>query len=460
MKKQQVNIKIYSDLEDTNSINSALRQLKLYSLPVAFTNHTTFIAEPDTILILQVDSLDSKLLSEVINKKRDLKNKIIIVVRNNNALLVSSLVKSGFDEIFVFPYEIVRFLNRMKEIVENNQFITTEDYHSGIDFQKNSIESIIGSSPNFAKILGLAKKVSEKSTSNILLLGETGSGKGLFAKAIHNHSKNRTEPFVDIVCTAIPETLLESELFGYEAGAFTNARNRKLGLFELAENGTLFLDEIGDMSLNLQSKLLRAIEKKVIKRVGGITDIPINARIISATNRNLEEMVEEGSFRRDLYHRLNVVTIELPPLKDRGDDIVLLANFYIEQFNLEFNKSVKKINKEVTRFFKNYPWPGNIRELKNAIERAVLLSENGSLTLSDFSNLINSVPIQVSGQKSADIPPELIRMDLNYTTVDLKKLDIYYARVVLDKVGGNKSQAAKFLGISRPKLDNLLNSSK
>lgn len=460
MKKRQVNIKIYSDTEETNSITSALRQLKLHSLPVTFSNYTTFIAEADTVIILQIENLDSKLISEVINKKRDLKNKIIIVVRNNNALLVSSLVKSGFDEIFVFPYEVVKFLSRMKEIVENNQYITTENYHAGLDFQLNSIESIIGGSSNFTKVLGLAKKVSEKSTSNILLLGETGSGKGLFAKAIHNHSKNRSEPFVDIVCTAIPETLLESELFGYEAGAFTNARNRKLGLFELAENGTLFLDEIGDMSLNLQSKLLRAIEKKVIKRVGGVVDIPINARIISATNKKLEEMVEDGSFRRDLFHRLNVVTIELPPLKERGDDIVLLANFFINQFNKEFNKSVKKINKEVTRFFKNYPWPGNIRELKNAIERAVLLSENGSLTLADFSNLINSIPINGTARRSDEFPPQLIRMDLNYTTVDLKKLDTYYAKVVLDKVGGNKSQAAKFLGISRPKLDSLLNSSK
>jgi two-component system response regulator AtoC len=460
MKKQQVNIKIYSDLDDISSINSALRQLNLQSLPIAFTNHTAFVAEPDTVLILQIENLDSKLVAEVLSKKRELKNKIIIVIRNNNALLVSSLVKFGFDEIFVFPYEIVKFLNRIKEIVENSQYITTNNYQTGIDFQLNSIESIIGKAANFVKVLNLAKKVSEKSSSNILLLGETGSGKGLFAKAIHNHSRSKIEPFVDIVCTAIPEALLESELFGYEAGAFTSARNRKLGLFELAEQGTLFLDEIGDMSLNLQSKLLRAIEKKVIKRVGGVTDIPINARIISATNKNLEEMVENGTFRRDLYHRLNVVTIELPALRDREEDIVLLANFFIEQFNREFGKSVKKINKEVTHFFKNYSWPGNIRELRNAIERAVLLSENGTLMLSDFSNLIDSIHIQTPDKKSETIPPQIVRMDLNFTAVDLKKLDRFYAKIVLEKVGGNKSQAAKFLGISRPKLDNLLSSKK
>ncbi len=455
MKKQEVNIKIYSDLEDISSINSALRQLNLESIPIAFTNHTQFVAEPDTVIILQIENIDSKLISEVLSKKRDLNNKIIVVIRNNNALLVSSLVKFGFDDLYIFPYEIVKFISRLKEIIENGQYYTSENYLTGLDFQLNSIESIVGRSPNFAKVLGLAKKVSEKSTSNILLLGETGSGKGLFAKAIHNHSKNKNDPFVDIICTAIPETLLESELFGYEAGAFTSARNRKLGLFELAGEGTLFLDEIGDMSLNLQAKLLRAIEKKIIKRVGGVTDIPINARIISATNKNLEDMVENSSFRRDLYHRLNVVTIELPPLRERCDDIVLLANFFIDQFNREFGKAVKKINKEVTHFFKAYSWPGNIRELKNAIERAVLLSEDGSLSLADFSNLINTVPINSLDRNIPD-PPQMIRMDLNYAAIDLKKLERYYAKRVLEKVGGNKSQAAKLLGISRPKLDTLL----
>lgn len=460
MKKQPVNIKIYSDHEEIGSINSALRQLNLEGLPIIFTSHTSFIADPDTIIILQLENLESKLLAEILSKKRDIRNRVLIVIRSNNALLVSSLVKFGFDDLFVFPYEIVRFISRMQEIVENGLYYTTENYHTGIDFQLNSIESIIGRDTNFVKVLGLAKKVSEKSNSNILLLGETGSGKGLFARAIHNHSKNKNAPFVDIVCTAIPESLLESELFGYEAGAFTNARTRKLGLFELAEEGTLFLDEIGDMSINLQAKLLRAIEKKVIKRVGGVVDIPINARIISATNKNLEEMVEEGSFRRDLFHRLNVVTIELPSLKQRGDDVILLANYFIEHFNMEFGKSVKKINKELIHFFRGYPWPGNIRELKNAIERAVLLSENGSLTLSDFSNLSNSVSIRSQHNKESAIPPELVRLDLNYATVDLKKLNQSYAKIVLDKVGGNKSQAAKFLGISRPKLDILLKTAK
>ena len=423
MNFKKVNIKIYSDSDDISTINSGLRQIELESVPIAFTNPKTFSPEDDTILVLQIDSLASGLLSEVAQVKRDIRNKIIIVIRNNNALLVSTITKMGLHDIFVFPYEMVKFTSYIKEIITNGLYRTT-DLNQQETNNRYNLTNIVGSSPKFARTIELAKKVSEQSASNILLLGETGTGKGLFARAIHNYGKNRKDPFVDIICTAIPENLLESELFGYEAGAFTSARTRKLGLFEIAENGTLFLDEIGDMSLNLQAKLLRAIEKKVIKRLGGINDIPINARIISATNKNIEQLIEEGSFRRDLYHRLNVVTIELPPLKDRIEDIINLADYFIEEFNLLFNKSVKKISKELKYFFLGYPWPGNVRELKNLIERSVLLSENGELNLSDFSNLINSVPaiIQLNSE-SEKLPENVIRLDLNYGTTDLKEID-------------------------------------
>ncbi len=244
------------------------------------------------------------------------------------------LLKWVCQDIFVFPYEMIKFTSYIKEIITNGLYKTSDLKADELISDRYNLSNIVGSSPKFSRTIELAKKVSEQSSSNIILLGESGTGKGLFARAIHNYGQNRKEPFVDIVCTAIPENLLESELFGYEAGAFTSARTRKLGLFEIAGKGTLFLDEIGDMSLNLQAKLLRAIEKKVIKRLGGIVDIPINARIISATNKNIEQMIEEGSFRRDLFHRLNVVTIELPPLKERSEDIISLADHFIEDFNV------------------------------------------------------------------------------------------------------------------------------
>ncbi len=457
MSNKKVKIKIYSDSEDISSINSGLRQIELDSVPIALTTPKAFFPEEDTIIILQIDSLDSKLLTEIAPQKKDIPNKFIVVFRNNNALLVSSIVKMGFHDVFIFPYELTKFTTHIRELIDNGLYRTS----TFMDEEKINIRydlgKIIGDSPNFLRTIELAKKVSSQSDSNILLLGDTGTGKGLFARAIHNYSKFNDEPFVDIVCTAIPENLLESELFGYEAGAFTNARTRKLGLFELAGRGTLFLDEIGDMSFGLQAKLLRAIEKKVIKRLGGVADIPIKARIISATNKNIEKMIEEGLFRRDLFHRLNVVTIDLPSLKDRGEDVILLANHFVDEFNRDFGKSVKRISKELRHLFLGYSWPGNVRELKNAIERAVLLSESGDLSIKDFSNLINSVPVNInSGDTNIEIPDNMIRMDINYGTVDLKKLDKYYANQVLQKVGGSKSQAAKLLGISRPKLDTLI----
>ena len=461
MNSNKVNIKIYSDNDDISAINSGLRQIELQSIPIAFTNPKLFAPEDDTILVLQIDSLASGLLAEVASVKKDIKNKIIVVIRNNNALLVSTIAKMGLQDIFVFPYEMIKFTTYIKEIISNGLYRTSDLKADELISDRYNLSNIVGSSPKFSRTIELAKKVSEQSSSNIILLGETGTGKGLFARAIHNYGQNRKEPFVDIVCTAIPENLLESELFGYEAGAFTSARTRKLGLFEIAGKGTLFLDEIGDMSLNLQAKLLRAIEKKVIKRLGGIVDIPVDARIISATNKNIEQMVEEGFFRRDLYHRLNVVTIELPPLKERSEDIIRLADYFIEDFNASFNKSVKRITKELKYFFLGYPWPGNVRELKNVIERAVLLSEDGEIRLSDFSNLINSVPaVTPSGSSQTELSENLIRMDLNYGTTDLKKLTKYYAIQVLEKVGGNKSQASKLLGISRPKLDTLVSKKK
>jgi len=240
MSIKKVNIKIFSDSEDIGTINSGLRQIELESIPIAFTNPKSFAPEDDTILILQIDSLASGLLAEVAKVRREIKNKIIIVIRNNNALLVSTIAKIGLQDIFVFPYEMIKFTSYIKEIISNGLFKTSDSIEQNEISKRYNLEFIIGSSPKFARTIDLAKKVSMQTSSNILLLGETGTGKGLFARAIHNYGVNSKESFVDVVCTAIPENLLESELFGYEAGAFTSARTRKLGLFEIAGDGTLF----------------------------------------------------------------------------------------------------------------------------------------------------------------------------------------------------------------------------
>jgi DNA-binding NtrC family response regulator len=457
MDEVPVNIKVFSDSSDVVSITSALKQLSLKGIPINFSFPENFVPEDNDIIVLQLESMESLKLKDVIAVRRKINNKILIIIRNADALFVTSLLKFGFYNIFVFPYEVLKFTSLLAEIISNKTYITEGNRLGTFGVNRQGINSIIGGSESLLRVLNLANKVSEKSSANILILGDTGTGKGLFARAIHNNGKTRAFPFIDIVCTAIPENLLESELFGYEAGAFTDARTRKIGLFELADKGTLFLDEIGDLSINIQTKLLRAIEKKVIKRLGGVADIPINARIISATNRDLDSMVEDNLFRRDLFHRLNVVSIEVPLLSERGDDIVILANHFIKEFNIQFEKSVKKIDKDLQHFLMGYSWPGNVRELRNAIERAVLLSDSDKISIDDFSNLIRTTQIEFQDNISSEkIPNNVVRMDINYGTTGLRKLEKHYAREVLKRLNGNKTQAARLLGISRPKLDTLL----
>ena len=451
------NIKVFSDSTDLVSVSSALKQLELKGFPLSVTFPSDIEVENNEIVIIKIESLDSPLYKNLLRIKKGRSNKFIIVINNSDALLVTSLLKQGFFDIFVFPYEVLKFTSFLAEIISNKSYITESSPLGTFGVNRHGIKSILGNSEKLHRAVELASKVSEKSSSNVLILGETGTGKGLFARAIHNNGPANQFPFIDIVCTAIPETLLESELFGYEAGAFTDARTRKVGLFELAERGTLFLDEIGDLSFNIQTKLLRAVEKKVIKRLGGVVDIPVNARIISATNRDLEFMVERNLFRRDLFHRLNVVSIEIPPLRERGEDIVLLANHFIDEFNLQFDKSVKKLDKDLQHLLMGHSWPGNVRELRNAIERAVLLSDDRKLQIKDFTTLIDiarSAPQEES--KLDNIPFNIVRLDVNYGITSLRNVDKEYARKVLAKMGGNKTQTAKLLGISRPKLDILL----
>ena len=457
MPEGQYNIKVFSDSDDLVSITSALKQLEIkgFALNISFPSELEL--DNNDIVILKLQSLDSILYKDVIKARKGKANKFIIVINNSDALLVTSLLKQGLLDIFVFPYEVLKFTSHLAEVISNKSYITETSRVGTFGMNRHGIKSIIGDSDKLLRALELASKVSEKSNSNILILGETGTGKGLFARAIHNNGPANQFPFIDIVCTAIPENLLESELFGYEAGAFTDARNRKVGLFELAERGTLFLDEIGDLSFNIQTKLLRAVEKKVIKRLGGVVDIPVNARIISATNRSLESMVDQNLFRRDLFHRLNVVSIEIPPLRERGEDIIQLANHFIDEFNQQFDKSIKKLDKDLQHLLMGYSWPGNVRELRNSIERAVLLCDDHKLQIKDFSNLIDNVASKTHEiNEINDVPFNIVRMDVNYGITSLRNVDKEYARKVLTKMGGNKTQTAKILGISRPKLDILL----
>ena len=251
--------------------------------------------------------------------------------------------------------------------------------------QPYSFDRIVGEGPAVVAVKALLKKVASSPASTVLLTGESGTGKDLAAKVLHYNSARASKPFMNITCSALPEALMESELFGHERGAFTGADRQKRGLFEMADGGTVFLDEIGEMVPGLQAKLLRFLEEKTFKRVGGAVDIKVDVRVVAATNRNLQEEVKQGRFREDLFYRLNVLPIVLPPLRERADDIPRLVEFYVDVYNTEFKKRIRGVSPEAMAQLQRHPWPGNIRELRNAVERAMLLAEEQTLGVGDFS---------------------------------------------------------------------------
>jgi transcriptional regulator with PAS, ATPase and Fis domain len=454
---EEIVIKVYSDDEDIISINSALAKLKNSNISVLTFSDKKIFLEDYEVLIVKLSGLESGFIQQVVELKKPSNSKLLFIIPENNTLLAVTLAKLGFNDIFILPYEVYKFSTYLDEIIEDFEArrqgeLILNEVEASADFKE-----FLGISDSVSKIKKLAQKISSEPQLNILILGETGTGKGLLAKLIHNNSLGGSNAFVDVLCTAIPEALLESELFGHEKGAFTSAQFKKSGLFEIAENGTLFLDEIGDLSISLQSKLLRVIEKKVIRRLGGVTDIPVNARIISATNRKLEEMIEENSFRSDLFYRLNTVSIEIPPLRERQEDIKILLEKFITDYNTQFNKKITRVDSDLEDFILNYSWPGNVREFKNSVERAVLLSEGKSLSLKHFSSIINfNPPVDKSEEKGPTLHPHIINLQLNYVSTDLEILNKMYAEEVLKKYKGNKSRTSEQLGISRPKLDKLL----
>ena len=301
-----------------------------------------------------------------------------------------------------------------------------------------SFDAIIGDSPTMHRVKHLLTRVADSPASTVLLTGETGTGKDLAAKAIHYNSDRAVKPFVNITCSALPEQLLESELFGHERGAFTDARQQKRGLFETADGGTVFLDEIGEMTIGLQSKLLRFLEEKTFKRVGGLADIRVDVRVVAATNRNLEEEVKDGKFREDLFYRLQVMPISLPPLREREPDIPLLIRYYIDRYNGEFRKRVRGVTDDAAALLDNYRWPGNVRELRNAIERAMLLVDREWLVAEDFASLTrHAIP---AGFR---LPPE---------GVNLEEVEKQLLVQALERSHGNQTHAGQLLGINRDQV--------
>jgi DNA-binding NtrC family response regulator len=302
-----------------------------------------------------------------------------------------------------------------------------------------SLQAIVGQSPTIEALRQMVAKVAGSPGSTVLLTGESGTGKDLVAKVIHYTSARASRPFMNITCSALPEQLLESELFGHERGAFTDARMQKRGLLESADGGTVFLDEIGEMVPALQAKLLRFLEEKSFKRVGGATDIRVDVRVVAATNRDLEAEVEKGRFRSDLFYRLNVLPIRLPALREHADDVPTLVGFFIDNFNREFKKKILGVTPAAQAVLQGYGWPGNVRELRNVVERAMLLAEGERLEPRDFGAL-------VSGRSSADL------FDLPAAGVNLEELERSLVSQALKRSGGNQTKAAGLLGMNRDQI--------
>jgi len=303
---------------------------------------------------------------------------------------------------------------------------------------------IIAESPAMREVLNFVRRVAASEATTILLEGENGTGKDLIAKTLHYQSLRQTEPFIAINCAAIPETLLESELFGYEKGAFTDARSQKRGIFELADKGTLFLDEIGEIPLMIQAKLLRVLEEQSFRRLGGLKDIQLDLRVVAATNKNLREAVKEGAFRQDLYFRLNVIQILIPPLRERPEDILPLVRFFIEHYNRKFRRNIEGISDAAAKLLIAHDWPGNVRELRNAIERAMILEERSEISSA-------SLPFSISRPEARDgLPAPVVEIPTEGLSLEDNERNLL-ARA-LEKTSGNQTQAARLLRITRDTL--------
>ena len=355
---------------------------------------------------------------------------IVMLTGINEAKTAVESLRSGAVDYIVKPFDIIEFkaiLNRLLQARLMGKRATLEHRDMGIN-------SIIGTSPPMMRVKKAIIKSSEVDSS-VLITGETGTGKELTARAIHENRPGRKGVFVKVDCGTLSSNLIESELFGYEKGAFTDAGNDKKGLVEVANGGTLFLDEIGNLPLELQPKLLRLIEESTFRRVGGLKDIRVNIRIIAATNVNIEDHIDRGTFREDLYYRLNVIPLPLPPLRDRGKDILLLADFFLHDLQKELKKNFHGFTPEACNRMLQHDWQGNIRELRNYIEREVIFTKNGWITLATLTP---------TSRKSATTNSNIL--------ISLKEMEQQYIKKVLNSVNNNKSKAARILNISRTTL--------
>jgi DNA-binding NtrC family response regulator len=371
-------------------------------------------------------------------KEKNPPTRVILLSKPADVPNAVELMETGADDFLQKPLNMDMLKIKVQQALNNRTLSNEVDFlrhGSGLIYQ---FSDIIGKCPQMEKIFAVLKRIT-RSNATVLITGETGTGKELIAGAIHHNSARRNRPFVSVNCAALQETLLESELFGHERGAFTGAIKHRTGRLEQANTGTIFLDEIGDMSLQIQAKILRVLQERQFERLGGSKTLKVDVRVVAATNKNLIETIEKGTFREELYFRLNVIHIQLPPLRERGEDIGFLANFFLEKFRRSINRNIKGFSPQALEAIQTYPWPGNIRELKNVIERAVLMAQGDLLEEDDL--LLECRLAEISSTTRGMLPRSPAKK--------LKDLEKHTILEALEKSHYIQQEAANLLGVSK-----------
>jgi DNA-binding NtrC family response regulator len=399
------------------------------------------VNSPDVILLdIILPDLDGLKVLEKI-KQNDPDIIVIMITATKTVKTAVEAMKLGAYDYVTKPFDI----DELRLIITRS--LSTKALEQEVKYRREEMDksfdfgNIIGKSKLMKEIFKVVKQIAD-SKSTALIMGDSGTGKELISRAIHYNSNRKSYPFVTINCAAIPDTLIESELFGHEKGAFTNAIERKLGRFEVAHQGTLFLDEIGELSLATQAKILRFLEEKEFNRVGGSKTIKVDVRLITATNKNLNQLIKKGSFREDLYYRINVIPIVIPPLRERKEDIPILIDHFINKFSVENNKNVKGISKEALELLMQYEWPGNVRELENLVERVIALTFNEYIQLNELPLSFKNIP-KINGLKESILDGKVSFLQAE---------EEFEREVILDalkKTNYIQSRAAEILGISR-----------
>ena len=392
--------------------------------------------KPDVVMTdLKMEGMDGLEFIESLPKEAFEPPVIVMTAYGTIASAVEAIKKGAFDYL-AKPLDKEVLLITVKRAAEKADLMKENLQLQKALFEKFKIEGIIGHSQKMVEAVGIMKKVSSSNVT-VLILGESGTGKELAARAIHYNSPRRTKPFTAVNCAAIPENLIESELFGYEPGSFTGATSRSIGLFEASNGGTLFLDEVGDLPPMTQSKILRVLQNKEIRRLGSRESIKVDVRIIAATNKDLEKELQKRGFREDLYYRLKVVTVELPPLRERKEDIFELTEFFIKKYNQEFGKRIKGIEEDAMKALIEYNWPGNIRHLESVIERAVLMCETSHIGLKDIKSELRFF----HGK-------DILDFELPDEGINVEDLEKDLLKKAMQKANGVATKAAKLLGMS------------